>query len=114
LLDRIVARVNREIITERELLAAALGDLGPAGERPPGVVPDLRKTLNELIEERLLAQAAAEEIKEIPDEVVATQVEEMVRARQAAFDSEEAFLKALAKRGWDLGAAGTWKTISNT
>jgi peptidyl-prolyl cis-trans isomerase SurA len=102
LMDRIVARVNREIITERELLAAAMGDLGPAGERPPGVTLDLRKALDELIEERLLAQAAAEEVKEISDGVVATQVEGMVRARQALFPDEKAFLDALAKRGWDL------------
>lgn len=98
LVDRVAARVNNEIITENEILMAGFS----GAESPLG--PDLRATLNNLIDERLLAQAAREQIKEIPEERIANTVETEIKARRALFSSEQAFLAALEQRGWDLAS----------
>lgn len=102
LLDRVAARVNNEIITENELLLAAFGDVRQASPRLPGTAPDIRATLDAMIDERLLAQTAREEVKEIPEETIANEVEATVREIQALFPSEQAFLAALEGRGWNL------------
>jgi len=102
LLDRVAARVNDEIITENELLLAAFGDIGQAATLLTGTAPDIRARLDGMIDERLLAQTAREEVKEIPEETIANQVEAIVQARRAAFGSEQAFLVALEERGWSL------------
>ncbi|MCX8036504.1 MAG: peptidylprolyl isomerase [Candidatus Sumerlaeia bacterium] len=103
-LDRVAARVNQEIITEKELLQAAFGEVPLTATVPQGTVAELRSVLNAMIEERLLAQAAREEIKEIPEEVIANRVEAIVKEQKEMFSSESAFLSALERRGWDLEA----------
>ena len=96
LVDRVAAKVNDEIITENELLMVGLSD-------PTAVAgPALRATLDALIEERLLAQAARNEIKEVPEERIANAVEAEIKARRALFPTEQAFVDALEDRGWDL------------
>jgi len=102
LLDRVVARVNGDIITENELLIAAFSDVSKAGTLLPGTAPDVKAKLKEMIDERLLAQAARERIKTLPEEKITNRVEELVKSRRSLFPSKEAFLAALEKRGWDL------------
>ncbi len=103
-LDRVAARVNQEIITEKELLQAAFGEVPLTATVPKGTAAELRAVLDAMIEERLLAQAAREEIKEIPEEVIANRVEAIVKEQKEMFSSEAAFLSALERRGWNLEA----------
>jgi peptidyl-prolyl cis-trans isomerase SurA len=102
LLDRVAARVNNEIITENELLVFAFGEVRQTEPRLPGTIPNVREALQTLIDERLMAQAAREEVKEIPDEIITNRVEEMVKDRRALYPKEEAFIAAIQERGWDL------------
>lgn len=102
LLDRVAARVNNEIITENELLLAAFGDIRQADTVMPGTTPNVRETLNTLIDDRLMAQAAREEIKEVPEETITNRVEGIVKERRSLFGSDAAFTAALTERGWDL------------
>jgi len=102
LLDRVVARVNNEIITENDLLVTAFGDTRQAETLLPGTSPNVRAVLNSLIDERLMAQAAREEIKEIPEEVIANRVEGLIKDRRSLFRTDQAFLADLDERGWDL------------
>jgi len=104
LLDRVVARVNHEIITENELLIRAFAETDAAGETLPGARPDLKAVLEAMIEERLLAQAAREEVKEVPAERLANFVEAEIKLRRSFFPTEEAFVAALKERGWDLAS----------
>jgi peptidyl-prolyl cis-trans isomerase SurA len=102
LLDRVAARVNNEIITENELLVFAFSDTRQAETLLPGTIPNVREALNALIDERLMAQTAREEIKEIPEETISNRVEAIVKDRRAQYPNEQAFLTALDNRGWDL------------
>jgi len=102
LLDRVAARVNDEIITENELLVAAFGDVRQADSVMPGTTPDVRETLNTLIDDRLMAQAARQEIKEVPEEAITNRVEGIIKERRSILGTDAAFTAALAERGWDL------------
>jgi len=101
-LDRIVAQVNNEIITEHDLLVNAFGELQQTEGVSAAEVARLRSVLNSLIDERLMAQAALKELKEVPEEVITNRVEQIVKERKSLFPSEQAFLDALDKRGWDF------------
>jgi peptidyl-prolyl cis-trans isomerase SurA len=102
LLDRVAARVNNEIITENELLVFAYGEIGQAETLLPGTIPNVREALNSLIDERLMAQAAREEVKEIPEETITNRVEAIVKDRRSLYSNDQAFQMALEQRGWDL------------
>lgn len=102
LLDRVVATVNGEIITENEVLMRALGRLNRDVPGLEGALPDLEGVLNDMIDEVLLDEAAADEIKEIPDERISNRVEADIKRRIAGVGSREKFEAALKQRGWDL------------
>jgi len=99
ILDRVIARVNNEIITEAELVAS-LGDVDQA--LSPGGAPAVRETLNNMIDDRLMAQAAREEVKDIPEEMISNRVESLIKEKRQLFPTDTAFQGALEKRGWDL------------
>jgi len=101
-LDRVAARVNNEIITENELLVAAFGHARRTEGSLPGTMPDVRAVLQSMIDERLLAQAAREEIKEIPEEAITNRVEAIVKDQRAPFPTEKAFRAKIEEQGWDL------------
>lgn len=100
--DRVVARVNNDIITEHELLMAAWLESDGRIESPEALKPELKRFLDELIDERLLTQAARETVKDIPEERINNAVEAEIKARQSMFPSAEVFKAELKDRGWDL------------
>jgi peptidyl-prolyl cis-trans isomerase SurA len=102
LFDRVVARVNGEIITENEVFLRAFGTLNRDGRMLPGTLPDMRAVLEDMIDERLLGQAAGEEIEEVPGEIITNRVEDSVKRLIASVGSREEFEAELKKRGWDL------------
>jgi peptidyl-prolyl cis-trans isomerase SurA len=100
----VAARVNNEIITENELLLAAFGNIGQAETLLPGTAPDVRAVLRAMIDERLIAQAAREQVREIPDEIITNRVEAEIKAQRQMFRTDAAFEAWLEQRGWDLAS----------
>ncbi len=104
LVDRVIAVINDEAITQSELdlfLRPFYEDLKRElqGEALMSKLNEVRlKLLNQLIEDRLVAQEAKASGITVDD----TEIDEMVRQVKTHFPSEEGFEKALASQGQNL------------
>jgi peptidyl-prolyl cis-trans isomerase SurA len=105
-IDRLVAVVGSEPITESQVSEAIIGRLQqdpnfhlPAYTDTTGWASLQRNVINNLIDEQLLIQKAAEEKVSIPDSVLAPTVDAQIRQTRQRFASEEQFRTELAKAG---------------
>ncbi len=96
---RIIAKVNNEVITSRDLIEycmaltyQASSGVDESSCRDPEFIA---KTLQRLIEDRLILAKARKEAFEIPDYWIEERFEQMV----AAYPSREDFEKSLMQRG---------------
>jgi parvulin-like peptidyl-prolyl isomerase len=94
LLDRVVAQVDGEVILLSEVADAQRRD-----ERPG---QSARTTLNRMIDAKLLRQEAERRGYSAPEERIAQEVEDEIRALRAQFSEEETFQEWLAAQGTSL------------
>ena len=99
--DKILVKVNDEIILQRELdeaveMAEAQAKL--AGK--PLDEPEFRKTaLENMVDQKLIITMAKHESVAVSDEAVADKVNEFIDGLRAKFQTEDAFEDALQKEG---------------
>lgn len=91
--DRVVARVNDEIVTEGDLARETERRASDAAKRPRGV------ELGDFLDRALLLQASKRDGFEPPKELLQRDVEEMVKSLRTKYSDDAAFRRALAGEG---------------
>ncbi|MDE3215914.1 MAG: peptidylprolyl isomerase, partial [Gemmatimonadota bacterium] len=104
--DRVVAVVGADPIMESEVSEAIIARLQqdpnfhlPAYTDTTGWAALQKNVINNLIDERLLLQKAAEEKVSIADSLLAPTVDAQIRQTRARFQTEDQFRNELAKAG---------------
>lgn len=94
-IDRVVAVVNKEIVTQSELEEAALA------RRQEGISVSSKDLLNEIIEKRLRLQSARKRGVRIADHELRLALEDI--KQRNGFEDDTAFQQALVKEGVSWG-----------
>ena len=102
-LDRILAVVGDQVITQYDVQERLLALQQQPGFRPPQNPAEFNKlmleVINQLIDEEALVQKAVELKVEIPDNEIAPQVDKQVREIRSRFTTDQEFRAELAKAG---------------
>jgi peptidyl-prolyl cis-trans isomerase SurA len=102
-LDRVVAIVGDQPITQYDLQERMLALQQSPNFRPPQNEADMRKIMeevvNQLIDEEILVQKARQLALEIPDAELTGQVDQQIRQVRSRFGSDAEFRAELSKAG---------------